>query len=68
MRIYTVAKTDEFSDWVRSLKDRIARVKIFVRARRLANGNMGDVKHIAKAKKLLAASKIASRRTRDARA
>jgi len=46
MRIYTLAQTDEFSDWVRSLKDRVARVKIFVRAKRLADGNMGDVKHL----------------------
>jgi putative addiction module killer protein len=108
MRIYTLAQTDDFSDWVRSLKDRVAKAKIFVRIKRLSDGNMGDVKHfdgisemrinygpgyrlyfarnegtiflllnggdkstqakdIAKAKKLLATSKMAFRQTRNIR-
>jgi putative addiction module killer protein len=37
-----VRRTDEFSDWLRKLKDRRARAKILVRIDRLANGNPGD--------------------------
>jgi len=45
MHIYTLVETSDFSGWVRSLKDHVARAKILVRTKRLAEGNMGDVKH-----------------------
>lgn len=38
-----VRKTDDFDDWLRSLKDRRARAKILIRIDRLAAGNAGDV-------------------------
>ena len=38
-----VRETEEFSDWLRKLKDRRAKAKILVRIDRLANGNPGDV-------------------------
>jgi len=41
----TVVQTDEFTDWLRGLKDHAARSKIIVRIKRLAADNMGDVKH-----------------------
>jgi len=45
MHIYTLVETSDFCGWVRSLKDHVARAKILVRTKRLAEGNMGDVKH-----------------------
>jgi len=45
MHIYALVETSDFSGWVQSLKDHVARAKILVRIRRLAEGNMGDVKH-----------------------
>ncbi|HWL46897.1 MAG TPA: type II toxin-antitoxin system RelE/ParE family toxin, partial [Sphingomonadaceae bacterium] len=38
-----VRKTDDFDNWLRSLKDRRARAKILIRIDRLAAGNAGDV-------------------------
>jgi len=45
MHIHTLAQTDEFSGWLCTLKDRVARAKILVRMKRLSEGNAGDVKH-----------------------
>lgn len=45
MHIHTLAQTDEFSDWLCRLKDRVAGAKILVRMKRLSEGNAGDVKH-----------------------
>jgi len=56
MDILALAQTDEFSDWLCRLKDRVAGAKILVRMKRLSEGNAGE--DIAKAKKLLAASKM----------
>jgi putative addiction module killer protein len=38
-----VRRTDEFSEWLRALRDARARAKILVRIDRLASGNPGDV-------------------------
>ncbi|RTL71586.1 MAG: type II toxin-antitoxin system RelE/ParE family toxin [Hyphomicrobiales bacterium] len=38
-----ILETDEFSDWLGSLRDRQAKAKILVRIDRLARGNPGDV-------------------------
>ena len=38
-----VRRTEEFSDWLRKLKDRRAKGKVLVRIGRLADGNPGDV-------------------------
>ncbi len=38
-----VRQTDEFSTWLRKLRDTRAKAKIAIRIDRLANGNPGDV-------------------------
>lgn len=42
----TIRETDEFSSWLKALRDSIARAKILVRVQRLADGNPGDVKPV----------------------
>ena len=37
-----VKKTDEYSDWIDDLKDRMARARILVRVDRLIDGNPGQ--------------------------
>jgi len=44
--MYTVRETDEFSRWLRALRDHVAKAKILVRIQRLAQGNPGDVKPV----------------------
>jgi putative addiction module killer protein len=39
----TIKRTDEFSDWLTTLRDRRAKAKILARMDRLALGNPGDV-------------------------
>ena len=39
----TIRRTDEFSDWLRNLRDLRAKAKIATRIDRLALGNPGDV-------------------------
>ena len=41
-----IRRTNEFTAWVRSLKDQNARAKIFVRIDRMRSGNFGDVKPV----------------------
>jgi putative addiction module killer protein len=41
-----IRETDEFSDWLKALRDNVAKAKILVRLQRLANGNRGDVKPV----------------------
>ena len=41
-----IRETDEFSSWLKALRDSIARAKILVRVQRLADGNPGDVKPV----------------------
>ena len=42
-----VKETDVFQNWMRNLKDRIARSIINARIRRLSLGNKGDTKYIS---------------------
>ena len=41
-----IRETDEFSKWLRALKDMRARAKVLVRVERLAHGNPGDVEPV----------------------
>lgn len=41
--VVEVRRTDEFSDWLRGLRDLRARAKVLMRAERLGRGNPGDV-------------------------
>lgn len=41
----TIIQSDGFSSWLRGLKDVVAKSKVIVRIKRLAQGNPGDVKH-----------------------
>jgi len=43
--MYTVIQSDEFTDWLRGLRDGVAKAKVIVRVKRLQLGNMGDAKH-----------------------
>jgi putative addiction module killer protein len=43
MRMLQVRETEEFSRWLKALRDLRARSKILVRIARLASGNPGDV-------------------------
>lgn len=43
-----IRQTDAFSDWLSGLRDRQARARIQTRIDRLALGNPGDVKPVAK--------------------
>ncbi len=45
MLMNTVTQTDEFTEWLRGLKDQAAKAKVIVRIKRLAAGNPGDVKY-----------------------
>ena len=42
----TVRETDNFKEWLRGLKDRMARSIINARIRRLSLGNKGDTKSV----------------------
>jgi putative addiction module killer protein len=42
----TVRETEEFSRWLKALRDIKAKAKILVRIQRLATGNPGDVKPV----------------------
>ena len=42
-----IRKTDEFAEWLDSLRDIRARARILIRIERLAAGNPGDVKPVA---------------------
>ena len=42
----TIHTTEEFDDWMGSLRDRAARARIAVRIRRLAQGNPGDHRNL----------------------
>jgi putative addiction module killer protein len=41
-----IKETEEFSDWLKALKDQVAKAEILVRIQRLAKGNPGDVKPV----------------------
>ncbi|WP_284264890.1 type II toxin-antitoxin system RelE/ParE family toxin [Bradyrhizobium iriomotense] len=42
----SVRETEEFSNWLRKLRDAVAKSKILVRIQRLAGGNPGDVRPV----------------------
>ncbi|RPJ13505.1 MAG: type II toxin-antitoxin system RelE/ParE family toxin [Deltaproteobacteria bacterium] len=42
-----IRKTDEFAEWLDSLRDIRARARILIRIERLAAGNPGDAKSVA---------------------
>lgn len=48
IHMLSIRETDEFSNWVNWLRDRIAKAKILVRLQRLARGNPGDVKPVGR--------------------
>ena len=41
-----VRQTDEYAEWFKGLRDRLARARINTRIRRLSLGNPGDVKPV----------------------
>ena len=43
--MHAVQQSDEFKEWLKGLKDQVARARILVRIKRLAGDNMGDAKH-----------------------
>ncbi|MFK3692392.1 type II toxin-antitoxin system RelE/ParE family toxin [Agrobacterium tumefaciens] len=44
--MFTIRETDEFADWLASLRDAQVRARIARRIYRLADGNPGDVKPV----------------------
>jgi putative addiction module killer protein len=46
IQMLTVRETEEFSRWLKALRDIKAKAKILVRVQRLAAGNPGDVKPV----------------------
>jgi len=46
MVVMTIHETENFKNWIRGLKDRIARAIINARIRRISAGNFGDVKPV----------------------
>ena len=44
--IYTVKRLEEFSDWVKGLKDGLTRQRLNKRLRKVQLGNMGDVEPV----------------------
>lgn len=43
---YTVFQTDEFSQWLNSLSDKVIYHRVVQRIRRMEIGNLGDVKSV----------------------
>ncbi|WP_353621761.1 type II toxin-antitoxin system RelE/ParE family toxin [Variovorax sp. J2P1-31] len=46
LRMYSVIETEEFSDWLGGLKDRMTRARLQARLRKATLGNLGDVKPV----------------------
>jgi len=44
--MYTVLETDDFIDWVNSLRDRPTRIRLRRRLGKAVRGNLGDVKPV----------------------
>ena len=44
--IHTVKQLDEFSDWLKSLKDGLTRQRLIKRLRKTQLGNLGDVEPV----------------------
>lgn len=43
---YTVKRLEEFSDWLKSLKDGLTRQRLIKRLRKVQLGNLGDVEPV----------------------
>ena len=43
---YTVKRLDEFSDWLKGLKDGLTRQRLIKRLRKVQLGNLGDVEPV----------------------
>ena len=43
---YTVKRLDEFSEWLKSLKDALTRQRLIKRLRKVQLGNLGDVQPV----------------------
>jgi putative addiction module killer protein len=46
LQMIEIRETEEYAEWFRSLRDRMARARIDIRIRRLSLGNPGDVKPV----------------------
>ena len=44
--MYTIKRTEAFNDWLDSLKDRVAMLRLVARLRKTMIGNLGDVKPV----------------------
>ena len=45
--MYKVVYTQEFTEWLSGLKDRVVRVRLIKRLRKATLGNLGDVKQVS---------------------
>jgi putative addiction module killer protein len=43
---YAIEQSEDFGRWLTNLRDRVGRARILARLRRLADGNIGDVKSV----------------------
>ncbi len=43
---YTIKRLDEFSDWLKNLKDGLTRQRLIKRLRKVQLGNLGDVESV----------------------
>ena len=43
---YTVKRLEEFSDWLKGLKDELTRLRLIKRLRKVQLGNLGDVEPV----------------------
>jgi putative addiction module killer protein len=43
---YTVKRLEEFSDWLKGLKDGLTRLRLIKRLRKVQLGNLGDVESV----------------------
>ena len=48
MMTYTVKRLEEFSDWLKGLKDGLTRQRLNKRLRKVQLGNLGDVEPVVK--------------------
>ena len=44
--MYTIQRTEHFSDWLDGLKDRVTRARLIRRLEKAQHGNLGDVKPV----------------------
>ena len=46
MSMYSVIETEEFSEWLSKLKDRMTRARLIARLAKARLGNLGDIKPV----------------------